>query len=145
MKVKDLLADKGSAVYSVPPDKTLKEALHSMLENKVGCLLVVLGDEVPVGIITERDILRFVAKAINWHDTLIKEIMTSNLVIGFPDDDLEVIMALMTQNYFRHVPILDNKRLAGIVSIGDIIKTQLMNIKAENRYLNEYIAGKYPA
>lgn len=145
MKVADILKEKGTTVRTISPGKTVGQALHSMIENKVGSLIVTKQEDVPVGIITERDILRHIGSVDTWKETIISEIMTTELIIGFPDDVVEVMMALMTHNYFRHVPILHNKKLAGIISIGDIVKAQLKDIKAENRYLSAYIAGKYPA
>ncbi|MEE9555578.1 MAG: CBS domain-containing protein [candidate division Zixibacteria bacterium] len=145
MKASDILKEKGSMVRTISPDKTVIQALQSMIENKVGSLVVTERGNTPVGIITERDILRHAGRTDAWKETSISKIMTKNLIIGFPGDDIEVIMALMTQNRFRHVPILQDKKLAGIISIGDIVKAKLKDVKAENRYLNAYIMGKYPA
>lgn len=145
MKVIDILKEKKSGVKTISPDKTLKQALRSMIENKVGSLIVTEGENIPIGIITERDILRYIDRMDNWEETVIGDIMTKELIIGLLDDDVEVIMEFMTKNYFRHVPILDEKKLVGIISIGDIIKAQLKDIKTDNRFLSDYIAGKYPA
>lgn len=145
MKVIDLLKEKKSGVKTISPDKILKQALRSMIENKVGSLIVTEGKNIPTGIITERDILRYIDRMDNWEETVIGDIMTKELIIGLLDDDVEVIMEFMTKNYFRHVPILDGRELVGIISIGDIIKAQLKDIKINNRFLSDYIAGKYPA
>lgn len=145
MKVIDILKEKKSGVKTISPDKTLKQALRSMIENKVGSLIVTEGENIPIGIITERDILRYIDRMDNWEETVIGDIMTKELIIGLLDDDVEVIMEFMTKNYFRHVPILDEKKLVGIISIGDIIKAQLKDIKTDNRFLSDYITGKYPA
>jgi len=145
MKVKDILSGKKSGVITVAPHMTLREALRTMIESKVGSLVVIDDSKNPVGIITERDILRFIDRTLEWSEALIGDIMTKKLIIGLVDDEIEVIMEFMTNNFFRHVPILENKQLVGIISIGDIIKNQLKDIKIENRYLSDYIAGKYPA
>lgn len=145
MKVRDILSQKKSGVKTISPDKTVKQALRSIIENKVGSLIVIKYESIPIGIITERDILRHVDRTDNWEETIIGNVMTKELIIGVPDDDVEVIMGFMTKNYIRHVPILHNKKLEGIISIGDIIKAQLKDTKTENRYLSDYISGKYPA
>ncbi len=145
MKVIDILREKKSGVKTISPDKSLKQALRSMMQDKVGSLIVTERENIPLGIITERDILRYIDRVDNWEKTVISDVMTKKLIIGLPDDDVEVIMEFMTKNYFRHVPILDEKKLVGIISIGDIIKAQLQDIKTDNRFLSDYISGKYPA
>ena len=146
MKVSDLLKAKGSGVTTIYPHNTVKEALTSLIENKVGSLVVIDSNLFPLGIITERDILRVVYQKedANWYGASVEETMTKNIIIGVPDDDVEYIMSLMTTNRFRHVPILENNKLAGLISIGDIVKSQLKSMKTENRYLADYISGKYP-
>jgi len=147
MKVSDLLRVKGLAVKTELADKTMRQVLSNMVENKVGSLVVVDNENRPIGIITERDIIRLIYNhdCREWQDKTVNEYMTKDLMIGFPDDDVEYIMALMTENRFRHVPIMSEGRLAGLISIGDIVKSLLKDIKAENRHLSDYIAGKYPA
>ena len=147
MKAADILKKKGSGVITINSHNTVYEALGNMIDNKVGSLVVVDSDSSPIGIITERDITRFVySKANNdWLKTIVVEVMTENIVVGIPDDGLDYIMALMTQNRFRHVPIVEDGKLAGLVSIGDVVKAHLKNVEAENRYLSDYITGKYPA
>jgi CBS domain-containing protein len=145
MKVKDILAKKGVTVFTSPDSITVKEALDSLIMNKVGSLVIVDEDGNPVGIITERDILNLANKDNNWHNLPVNENLTTNFIVGILDDHVEYIMSLMTINRIRHVPIIDEGKLAGIISIGDIVKAQLKDIKAENRYLSDYIMGKYPA
>jgi CBS domain-containing protein len=145
MKVRDIIAKKGSNVHTGPDSLSVKDVLDILTKNKVGALLIVDDLGCPVGIITEKDILRLANEHKNWHDLNVGDSMTRNLVVGLPDDDVEYIMSLMTINRFRHVPIMSDGDLAGIVSIGDIVKAQLKHIKAENRYLSDYIMGKYPA
>lgn len=147
MKAADILKKKGSGVITINSNNTVLEALGNMIDNKVGSLVVVDSDSSPIGIITERDITRFVySKANNdWLKTIVVEVMTENIVVGVPNDDLDYIMALMTQNRFRHVPIVEDGKLVGLISIGDVVKAHLKNVEAENRYLSDYITGKYPA
>ncbi len=144
MKVKDILKAKGGAVLSIQPGKTVKEAMDSILKNKIGALLVMEGDMLK-GIITERDLFRVYYQA---GEKVLKkkvsEVMTTNLVVGLPNDDIEAVKALMTNNRFRHLPILENKKVCGIVSIGDVVKILAVDLEIENRYLKDYITGKYP-
>ncbi|HHI02306.1 MAG TPA: CBS domain-containing protein [candidate division Zixibacteria bacterium] len=144
MKVSDILATKGRKVVSIETANTLKEAMDSIVTNKIGALLVLKEKEL-VGIISERDLIRELHKT--GESALGKkvgEVMTTNIVVGLPDDDIEEVEALMTKNRFRHLPIFDKGKVAGIVSIGDIVKLLAADRKTENRYLKDYITGKYP-
>lgn len=147
MKVSDLLKTKGSGVYTIESHSTMNETLTYMINNKVGSLVVIDAVHSPVGIITERDILRILQdrEKEEWRKTAVADFMTRDIIIGVPSDDIEYIMALMTENRFRHVPIMSEGKLVGLVSIGDIVKSMLRDITAENRHLSDYIAGKYPA
>lgn len=146
MKVKDILAAKGTLVVTIQEEETIFHALQTFAKNKVGSLLVLNSKSDIVGIISPRDVLMELLKDCEKiRQIKVKEVMTTNLIIGTPNDDLEYVMAIMTENRIRHLPILENKRLAGIISIGDVVKTQIKEIHAENRYLRDFIEGKYPA
>ena len=147
MKVSDLLKVKGSGVNTVQPHFTMRQVLKLMTENKVGSLVVIDTENYPIGIITERDILRLVYEqdGRDWRNKAVSEFMTKKIMIGVPGDDIEYIMALMTENRFRHLPIMSEGKLIGLISIGDIVKSLYKNVKTENRYLSDYISGKYPA
>jgi CBS domain-containing protein len=145
MKVKDILKIKGPQVVTVWEEKSVQEAIHAMVQNKIGALMVINAGGKLTGIITERDILR----AYNSHPDAagvlaIKEIMTKNVIIGDAEDTLEYVESIMTENRVRHLPILNEKRLIGIISIGDVVKAVSKESKTENRYLKDYIEGKYP-
>lgn len=146
MKVKDILAVKGTQVVTVSQEATVYEALQTFAANRVGSLLVVDDKGGIVGIIGARDALMAVVRACDEIRKIkVKEIMTKNIIIGDPDDDLDSVEVIMTENRIRHLPIIKDNKLAGIVSIGDVVKAQLKNIHVENRYLKDYILGKYPA
>ncbi len=146
MKVSDILRNKGTDVLTISHKQTLRDALNLMTNNKVGSLVVIDSGSSPIGIVTERDVLRVVdKKSSSWHSEIVNDVMTENIIISLPDDDIEHVMSLMTKNRFRHMPIVEKGKLAGLISIGDIVKSQMKNIKAENRYLSDYITGKYPA
>ncbi len=146
MKVKDVLEKKGSHVVTITETSTVFEALSTFAANRVGSLLVLNDKEIIVGIIGARDVLMAVLRACDDIKALqIKEIMTRNIIIGSIDDDLDKVRALMTENRIRHLPIIENKELAGIISIGDVVKAELNEVHVENRYLRDFIEGKYPA
>jgi CBS domain-containing protein len=145
MKAKDIIARKGSEVYTGLPSFTVKEALDNLLKHRVGALVIVDETQRPVGIISEKDILRLAREHDDWREMNVGDNMTEKLIIGVTEDTVEYIMSLMTINRIRHLPIMHQGKLAGIISIGDIVKAQLKNVKAENRYLTDYIMSKYPA
>lgn len=143
-RVSDLIAVKGSRVVSIGPDATVFEAIRTMVDHNVGALLVLEGARI-VGIITERDYLRRVAlEGRSSRTTAVREIMTRDVVVITPDRDLEEAMAVMTDRRVRHLPVLEGGRLAGILSIGDVVKHLSAARKAEIQYLNDYILGRYP-
>lgn len=146
MKVKDVLAEKGTHVVTVNQEVTVYEALQTFAANRVGSLLVLDDKDGIVGIIGARDALMAVVRACDEiRNTKVKEIMTKNIIIGDVEDDLDKVQVIMTENRIRHLPIIKENKLSGIVSIGDVVKARLKNIHVENRYLKDYIVGKYPA
>ncbi len=144
MKVKDVIEGKGSHVVSVNHETSIYKAIEKLAANKVGSLLVLNNDNVIVGIVGAVDILKAVHRACDRIKTKpLKEIMTSKIIVCSPDDDLEDIKNIMTFSRIRHIPVIDGKTLAGIISIGDVVKAQLTEKHVENRYLREYISGPF--
>ncbi|SYZ73930.1 CBS protein [Candidatus Zixiibacteriota bacterium] len=144
MKVADILNVKGREVITIESHKSVKQAMERLTQRHVGALPV-LKDNRLVGIISERDILRLIhQKGDTAFDMNIGDIMTTNLIVGVLSDDLDRVEALMTNNRFRHLPIMEGPDLAGIISIGDVVKAHVKNLKIENLYLIDYITGKYP-
>lgn len=145
MKVKDILAVKGSRVVTVVESTLVFDAMSIFSANRIGSLIVVDKDETILGIIGARDVLNAVIKS---YDSLkelsVGSIMTTNLIVGSLEDDIDYIQAVMTENRVRHIPIIENKELQGIVSIGDVVKSQMKEKDVENKYLKNYIADKYP-
>ena len=145
MTVRDLLKGKGPAYEWTGPKITIKEAMRKINEKKIGSLLVMENDEL-IGIISERDMFRtLLAKGTTGFDATVGDVMTTDVVIGILDDNVDDVGSLMTNNRFRHLPIMEGKKVVGIISIGDVVKTQAHNLSIENRYLKDYISGKYPA
>ena len=145
MKVKDILATKGSRVVTIELSTKVFDAMSIFSANRVGSLLVVDKDDVILGIVAAKDVLMAV---VNHYDTIkeisVKEIMTTDLIVCSEDDDIEYVQAIMTENRVRHVPVLEGKELKGLISIGDVVKSQMKEVDVENKYLKDYIADKYP-
>lgn len=124
MKISDILARKGGQVLTIHPDQTIKDALAVLIAHNVGGLVVV--DEMGgiAGILTERDILRFVATEPADFSLPIHHIMTKHVIIAAPQDDLQNVAHTMTEKRFRHLPVVEKGKLMGIVTIGDVMKAQ---------------------
>jgi CBS domain-containing protein len=145
MSVAEILRTKGSKVITIEPQSTTHQAIRALVNNGVGALLVVDDAGQVVGILTERDVLRENARHFDrLSETKVSDIMTEDVVIGFLEDSLDYVMSLMTEKRIRHLPILDRGKLAGIVSIGDVVKTRAQHAEVEIRHLTDYITGRYP-
>jgi CBS domain-containing protein len=135
--VRDLLKQKGRDVWSVAPDSTVYEALQLMADRNIGALLVIETGR-PVGIFSERDYARqVILKGKTSRDTPVRDIMTSKVVFVRPEQNIEECMALMTDKRFRHLPVLEEGQLAGLLSIGDVVKAVI----SEKDFLIEQLAN----
>jgi len=140
--VKDILQEKGTQVYAISPDAKVYEALQLMADKNVGALMVMEGDRA-VGLISERDYARkIVLKGKFSKDVPVHEIMTADIVRIGPDRDVENCMELMTDKRVRHLPVFENDRLIGIISIGDIVKAIIEHKEEIIEQLENYIKGK---
>jgi CBS domain-containing protein len=140
--VKDILQEKGTQVYAISPDAKVYEALQLMADKNVGALMVMEGDRA-VGLISERDYARkIVLKGKFSKDVPVHEIMTADIVRISPDRNVENCMELMTDKRVRHLPVFDNDRLIGIISIGDIVKAIIEHKEEIIKQLEGYIKGK---
>jgi len=139
--VKDILQAKGHRVWSITPDATVYDALTLMAEKNVGALVVLDGDRV-VGIISERDYARkVILKGKSSKDLQVREIMTSGVVFVRPEQTMAECMVLMTDKHIRHLPVLVDNRLAGLVSIGDVVKAIIAEKEFIIGQLESYITG----
>ena len=139
--VAQLLQIKGANVWKISPDVTMYDALVLMAEKDIGALLVVEGDQF-IGILTERDYARKVAlKGKTSQTALVKDIMTTQIIYVTPDQTVEECMAIMTNRHFRHLPVVENGKLAGIVSIGDAVKSVIEDKEFLIGELEKYIVG----
>lgn len=124
MNIQSILARKGSNVVTIRPQQTIREAVAALATNNIGALVVVNAAGQPIGIISERDIIRAAARDEAVFAVTVRTLMTRELVTGVPADDLEVVGHTMTEKRIRHVPVVDQGQLVGIVSIGDVVKAQ---------------------
>ena len=142
MKIKDVLATKGQEVLTIKRSKTTHEAIQMLVEQNIGALLVLDSEGKLEGIISERDILRESAERDKMlRTTKISQVMTENIIIGLPEDDIDYTMGVMTKNRIRHLPIMENEKVVGIISLGDIVNAQLNEREYDNRYLKQYMFG----
>jgi CBS domain-containing protein len=146
MKVLDpvsmLLRQKGSSIYSLPPDASVFSAIELMADKRVGALLVIDGDRL-VGVISERDYARkVVLKGRSSKDTFVREIMTPSPVTIPCNATVDEAMRIMTENRFRHLPVIDAQgHVAGVLSIGDLVNWIVTSQDAAIAHLEHYIAG----
>jgi predicted transcriptional regulator len=146
MKAKDILAEKGTRVVTIHKDNLLVDVMSHFLVNRVGSLVVVNKYDEIMGIVAPVDVLEAVHKdPVNISTMTVREVMSENVIVAGPDESVETLMAIMTENRIRHIPIINQGRLAGIVSIGDAVKAQLTVHEVQISYLKDYIEGKYPA
>ena len=141
MLVTEILKDKGDAVFSVAPDKTLVEACREMQTRKIGAVMVCDSDR-GVGVLSERDVVRAVAasgpEALS---EAVSAYMTRDIVFAEPTDTVAILMSRMTDRRIRHLPVLREKRLIGVISIGDVVKCQIEEATREAESLRTYIAA----
>jgi CBS domain-containing protein len=141
--VRQLLAEKGHTVIAVAPDSTVFDAIKLMSEKNIGALAV-MEDNQLVGIFNERDYARkVILRGRASPKTSVAEVMTENPVCVYPDQTVEECMALMTDKAVRHLPVLDDSQLVGIVSIGDLVKSIIREKEFIIDQLGHYIQGGY--
>lgn len=139
--IKQLLEEKGGEVWSIGPDASVYDALALMADKSIGALLVMEGEQT-VGLISERDYARkLVLKGLASKDTKVSEIMTARVVCVAPGQTVEDGMALMTEKRVRHLPVFDEGRVLGLVSIGDLVKAIISQQQFIIEQLEQYISS----
>ena len=146
MLVQEILDAKGHAVCTIGPEATLAEVATALVKHKIGALLICRHDEAGemelLGIVTERDILyQFASAPEHSAHVPVADIMTKEILSALPDDNVEQLFGVFTANRIRHLPVLHDGRLVGIVSIGDVVKAQHDRLAMENRFMKDYIAS----
>jgi len=143
MKVREILAIKGEHVHTIDPQRTILDAVTLLVEHGIGALLVRDTAGVVAGIISERDVLRVSRDRSGALGTIrVADVMTRDLIVCVPDDEVDYAMGIVTKNRVRHLPVMDDGRVAGLISIGDLVKARLDAAEYENRYLREYIEAR---
>jgi len=151
MRIQDILNHKGHGVRTIAPDSTVRDAICEMNRHKIGCLVVTDAAERIRGIITERDVLRMCGERCTDLDkpqsseedcpAKVSEVMTRDVFYTVPEDPIDHAMGVMTENRVRHLPVVHEEELTGLVSIGDLVRAKLGESKYENRLLKDYISG----
>lgn len=132
MNIKTILATKGANVITIAPEKTVRDALAIMVGHNIGALVVVDAHNKPVGIISERDIVRLAAKNEQFFVVVVQQVMTTQVITCIPQDEIRAVANVMTEKRIRHLPVVDaHGTLIGIVSIGDIVKAERNQYKGE--------------
>ncbi|NOY88950.1 MAG: CBS domain-containing protein [FCB group bacterium] len=146
MLVKEFMKLRPKNLITTNKDTNILKAMNLLIEKRISCLPIIDENNKLIGILSDKDIFRAVH---NNHDSFIdlkvKDLMTKELIVGIKDDDINYIAGIMTKNRIRHVPIIEEDKLIGLVSIGDVVKIQMKDMEIENRYLKLYIDGSYPA
>jgi CBS domain-containing protein len=141
MLVSDILKSKGSAVVTASPELSVTEALAILAEKRIGSILILDGGEIS-GILSERDIVRALAKSgPACLKSPVAALMTSKVVTCAPQQAIAEVMQIMTEGRFRHVPVVADGKIAGMVSIGDVVKWRLEETEEEVRQMTAYVAG----
>ncbi|NHC15169.1 CBS domain-containing protein [Motilibacter deserti] len=142
MHVRDVLHHKGNSVVTVPPDLTVHGLLATLTEHNIGAVLVTDDGMDIVGVASERDVVRtLAARGPEVLNAPVREIMTTDLTVAAPGDTLDRLMAQMTERRVRHIPVLADGALVGIVSIGDVVKTRMDELESEREQLIGYISS----
>ena len=142
LQVSVILERKGNGVVTIRPDAMLLAAVDALDEHSIGALVVSSDGHTPEGILSERDVVRELARlGTGAVKRSVAEVMSSSVTTCAPDTTIDALMSMMTEHRIRHVPVLDGGALAGIVSIGDIVKSRLDELEVEASTLQEYVTG----
>ena len=139
MNIASLLATKSKPPITIRPEQSVREAVALLAKHNIGALVVVNAANSPVGILSERDIVREAARNEQVLARAVSEIMTRDVITGLPEDDLTSVANVMTEKRIRHVPVVDKGKLVGIVSIGDVVKAQRDEYRGEVETLETQI------
>jgi CBS domain-containing protein len=142
MNIASLLATKGRLVVTTRAEQTIRDALGLLARHNIGALVVIDGSQLPIGIVSERDIVRAAARDEHVFSRTVGSLMTRDVIVGTPQDDLIAVGTTMTERHIRHLPVVDQGRLVGIVSIGDVVKAERDRYRGEVDTLQTLILGE---
>ena len=141
MKISDILRHKGATVVTISPSDSVTELISRLAEHKVGALVVVDGEPV-AGIVSERDVVRRLAeRGAAVLESTVADIMTTDVVSCDPQDSIDSVAGTMTERRIRHMPVISDGQLAGIVSIGDVVLSRMQQLEQDRGQLEQYITG----
>ncbi|MET8873790.1 CBS domain-containing protein [Nocardia sp. NPDC004604] len=144
MQIAEILRRKGSDVATVAPETTVRTLLGTLAEHNIGAVVVSPDGSRITGIVSERDVVRSLhARGAALLDTPVSEIMTVDVRTCAPDDLVDGLRSTMTEHRVRHLPVVHDGRLVGIVSIGDVVKSAISELATERQHLVEYVQGQY--
>ncbi len=140
MLVKTMLASKPKEIVTAKPSTKIDEAMDLIISKNIGCLPVLDEGGKLIGIVSDKDIFKKIHETGgDYHALCVKDVMSEAIIVGLPDDDISYIAGLMGKNWIRHIPIVEEEQLIGLVSQRDIIKIQAKKTEIENRYLKLYL------
>ncbi len=146
MKVKDVLQKKKRELVTVEGSTDILTAMELLIKNEISCLPVLGFSGQLVGIVSDKDIFHAVFNnQDNFRSLKVSNLMTTDLLVGLVDDEIDYIGGVMTENGVHHIPIVEKDKIIGLVSQGDVVKAEIKRIKIENRYLKLYMEGNYPS
>ncbi len=141
MKIADILSTKSGPVITIQPNQTIKVAVDLLEQHNIGGLVVLDSQKKIIGILTERDLIRYAAGERPEFSTPVQAVMTTQVIVGSSHDDINTVAHTMTEKRFRHLPIVERNELIGIVTIGDIVKAQRDRYEGEIHTLHMQIAA----
>lgn len=142
-KLREVLSKKSGDLVHIDPQASLRDAAERLCEHRIGALLVTNEEGALVGILSERDIMRALAQRIDVDATTVVATMTRKLIVAVEEDDVAHAMHVMTKARIRHLPIMRNNALVGLLSIGDLVNAVRGETEKQVRYLQDYLEGKY--
>jgi CBS domain-containing protein len=141
MRISDVLQIKGEDVVTISPDAAVSELVALLGQHNIGAVVVSTGERVVSGIVSERDVVRGLGRGENVLEQRVGDIMTADVRTAGPSDSVNDLMKLMTDHRIRHVPVVVDGRLHGIVSIGDVVKSRMGELEFEREQLQSYVTG----
>ena len=141
MKVSEVLRGKGDEVVTIPPETTVRELVQTLRQHNIGAIVVSTSESPVAGIVSERDVVRAIANGVEVLDSPVSAIMTSKVRTATLDNTVHDLMRLMTEHRFRHVPVVVDDRLHGIVSIGNVVKSRIGELEFERDQLESYVSS----
>jgi CBS domain-containing protein len=142
MNIASLLATKGGMVVTARAEQTIRDVLGLLARHNIGALVVVDESHLPIGIVSERDVVRAAARDEHLFSLTVAALMTRDVIVGTPQDDLLTVGTTMTEKRIRHLPVVDKGRLVGIVSIGDVVKAERDRYRGEADTLQIQLLGE---